>query len=367
MANGQTAFGTFDRRFLQAPIVEGQPVGTVPGERTLGEPALSNVQPASSPQPAQDDPRKQAQEDARNLADIQGNLGLRIKEIIREAERNPTLARNIIQATGTLIREYEKTRDLRKQVEKTAGISTLRADADSDKILSLVAKIPISLVKVDEAQDVFAVRQPPGETPTAERVIQGPAKTFAPPKPSKPPEFVAIQTRRNQLTAVATKLRREGRTDALKLVENSIKELDAKLRKESTPTEPTSAFFEIRKGKRFLKPSVSDSVRKSAAVLYGGVFDIRTGKMSFLNPEDAPLAVATAAFADNLILTGEETTIANAVQAAGRAFGASFPSLQDNTARDEALRQARESITKGAPAEGVKTRLKEMGIDPNLL
>ncbi len=150
MANGQTLGGGFDPRFQQAPIVEGQPVGTVP---TLGgQPALSSGQTPASPQAAQDDPRKQAQEDARNLADIQGNLGLRIKELVREAERNPTLARNIIQATGTLIREYEKTRDLRKQVEKTAGISTLRADVDSDKILGLIAKIPITFsnLKADE-------------------------------------------------------------------------------------------------------------------------------------------------------------------------------------------------------------------------
>ena len=364
MANGQTLGGGFDPRFQQAPIVEGQPVGTVP---TLGQPALSNVQSPASPQSVQDDPRKQAQENARNLADIQGNLGIRVKEIVREAERNPTLAKNLPQALNRLLEEYDKTRDLRKDQEKIAGISTARADIDSDKIHGLVAKIPISLVKLGEAQNLVAVRQPSGATPTAETVAQGPAKTFAPVKPSKPPEFVAIQTRRNQLTAVASKLRKEGRTEALKLVETSIKELDAKIAKESTPREPTSALFDIRKGKPFLKPAVSNSLRQSVARLYGGQLDPVSGKFILLDPKQGPQAVAVNALAETMILSGDETSVANAVQSAGRAFGVSFPSVEDASVSEEALRQARESIKQGAPPEAVKGRLKEMGIDPDLL
>ena len=361
MANGQTLGGSFDPRFLQAPIVEGQPIGTVPGASipTLGQPALSNVQPPE----AQDDPRKMAQD----LADIQGNLGLRIKSIVREAETNPTLAANIRQATISLLKEYDKTRDLRKDVEKFAGISTLRADADSDKIHAFVAKVKVNLLKVGETERVFSISGEPGETPTAERIAQGPAKTFAPVKPTKPPEFVAVQNRRNQLTAVASKLRREGRTDALKLVEGSIKELDAKLAKESTPKEPTSALFDIRKGKPFLKPAVSNSLRQSVARLFGGQLDPVSGKFILLDPKQGPKAVAVNALAETMILSGDETSVANAVQAAGRSFGVSFPSTEDDTAQDETLRQARESIKQGADPEAVKGRLQEMGIDPALL
>jgi len=68
-----------------------------------------------------------------------------------------------------------------------------------------------------------------------------------------------------------------------------------------------------------------------------------------------------------MILSGDETSVANAVQAAGRSFGVSFPSTEDASATEETLRQGRDSIKQGADPEAVKARLREMGIDPDLL
>ncbi len=277
-------------------------------------------------------------------------------------------------------REITKAAEVRIQALEAAGKPTTGAQRDLAKALDKIPKVPITLttIKADERRlreqggvsqvAVPAVRTiPQGAVESTGGVAGVRGQPPTPRAPTKPPEFVAIQNRRNQLTDVEAKLRREGRTDAMKLVQKTIKELDAKIAKEATPKEPTSTLFDIRGGKNFLKPVVSNSLRQSVARLYGGQLDPVSGKFILLDPKQGPQAVAVTALAETMILSGDETSVANAVQAAGRSFGVSFPSTEDASATEETLRQGRDSIKQGADPEAVKARLLEMGIDPDLL
>ena len=270
------------------------------------------------------DPQERAGEIVQELLGDLDEMFRQMRGQINSAQRQGMDIQRIFGPGSGIQNQIERNVGTLRDAFIAAKMDPSKADRVRDLFLSLVPLPQNTLQKVGEAETLQAVTRRAGGELTARTIAEGPPKRF---RPEKPTPFVANQNRRNLLVDVKASLLKQGRTEAAKVLDRSIKELDAKLRKESTPTEPTSAFFEIRNGKRFLKPSVSDSVRKSTAVLHGGIFDLRTGKMSFTNPEDAPLAVATAAFADKLILTGEETTVANAVQAAGRAFGVSFPSL----------------------------------------
>ena len=367
MANGQTFGGGFDPRFQQAPIVEGQPVGTVPGERRLGEGGvLSNVRPPERPgippelqELANTDPRQVAQKAGDAFFSLVFSANAQFRNF--KSGQAPRFA----ETMNLLLPQIQQAGEVYGDAREAAGLDRATADRALAKFEDSIPQVPITLTKVGQAENLVAVRSPVGEIPTAEIVSRGQPPT--PRVPTKPPEFIAVQNRRNQLSTVASKLRREGRTDALKLVQTSIKELDAKIAKESTPKEPTSALFDVRKGKTFLKPAVSNSLRQSVARLFGGALDPATGKFILLDPTQGPKAVAVNALAEAMILSGDETSVANAVQAAGRSFGVSFPSTEDASATEETLRQGRDSIKQGADPEAVKARLREMGIDPDLL
>jgi len=84
-----------------------------------------------------------------------------------------------------------------------------------------------------------------------------------------------------------------------------------------TPTVPTSAFTDEFGN---LKAPVSNSTRQFVAQLFGGVLD-PLGNFRLLNPEDAPKALEIAAAAEALLLSGQEQSVAAAVQRASRESG----------------------------------------------
>ena len=83
------------------------------------------------------------------------------------------------------------------------------------------------------------------------------------------------------------------------------------------PEVPVSAFTDEFGN---LKTTVSNSTRQFVAQLFGGVLD-PVGNFRLLNPEDAPKALEVAAAAEALLLSGQEQSVAAAVQRAARESG----------------------------------------------
>ncbi|KKL66338.1 hypothetical protein LCGC14_2145980 [marine sediment metagenome] len=84
------------------------------------------------------------------------------------------------------------------------------------------------------------------------------------------------------------------------------------------PVAPPVSAFTDELGN--LKATVSNSTRQFVAQLFGGVLD-PVGNFRLLNPEDAPKALEIAAAAEALLLSGQEQSVAAAVQRASRESG----------------------------------------------
>ncbi len=207
MANGQTSsVGTFDRRFLQAPIGSGQPVETVPGGQapTVGRSALSNVRPPSANDA--DDAKRQQQE----FQQMERDAAEAFQSLVLSRDNQMRGGAGPSEFFVILEQQLIETARVWKETRRAAGKDTAGVDRRLAAVLAGFPQVSITNTVVPGTSRVVRTEgrekpevvvgalgtAAPGAAPTIEGQLQS-RNPDAPRTGPAPPEIIRLQAARD--------------------------------------------------------------------------------------------------------------------------------------------------------------------------